>query len=165
MHLNDIQKMHLNDSWCIYFHDPFDKNWDETSYVKLGTMSTIYDAFNMLMSLHDYSDKGMFFIMREHIFPEWNNENNRNGGAFSLKVLKENINNFFEDVVLKLFGETLLKDSKQHLWEFINGISISPKKNFCIIKIWIKQHEIINQNDIDICKNLYNGTIMYSKHA
>jgi len=157
--------MHLNDSWCIYFHDPFDKNWDESSYIKIGIISSTHDAFNMLRSIHNYSDKGMFFIMREHIFPEWNNDNNKDGGAFSLKVLKENINTFFEDIVLKLLGETILHESKQYLWETINGISISPKKNFCIIKIWIKEHEKITHDDISLLKDSYNGTIMYAKHG
>jgi hypothetical protein len=30
----------------------------------------------------------------------------------------------------------------------INGISISPKKNFCIIKFWIKNSENLKKNSI-----------------
>ena len=30
----------------------------------------------------------------------------------------------------------------------INGISISPKKNYCIIKIWISNIDILTENEI-----------------
>jgi hypothetical protein len=33
--------------------------------------------------------RGMFFIMREHILPLWEDESNKNGGCFSYKIYKD----------------------------------------------------------------------------
>ena len=48
----------------------------------------------------------------------------------------------------------------------INGISISPKKNFCVIKIWNKLNKY---NDISILKhnicNLKFEEVIYKKHS
>ena len=33
----------LNDCWSIYFHDPYDINWDDKSYKMLGQISTVKD--------------------------------------------------------------------------------------------------------------------------
>ena len=64
-----------------------------------------------------------------------------------------------------VLGECLLSQSQEY--SLINGISISPKKNFSIIKIWLK-----NNSKIDI-HTLLDNTIdflilkesIYSDHS
>ena len=46
-------------------------------------------------------------------------------------------------MLIKLMSEELVVDYPQH----IHGISISPKKSFCICKIWVSA-------DIEDCKDL-----------
>ena len=36
-----------------------------------------------------------------------------------------------------LIGETIIKKEFRHLNSTVNGVSISPKNFFCIIKLWI----------------------------
>ena len=31
----------LNDTWSVYFHNPYDNNWDENGYIKIFTISNI----------------------------------------------------------------------------------------------------------------------------
>ena len=49
--------------------------------------------------------------------------------------------NIFKILLYKIIGNTLC--SNEDTLNNISGISISPKKNFCIIKIWMR-----NKNDI-----------------
>jgi hypothetical protein len=65
--------------------------------------------------------------------------------------------NYFNSLLL---SENLLKEKYVKKWNILNGISISPKKNFCIIKIWAS--ELFEENIRNIIKipNKYTGDII-----
>lgn len=122
----------LNSKWVLWYHDPENSNWDFKSYEKIY----LFDTIEQFWSLHNYIQNdllysGMFFIMKENINPMWEDNNNINGGCWSWKILKKNSYNAWLNLSASLIGETLSSENS-----FINGISISPKKGFCIIKIW-----------------------------
>jgi hypothetical protein len=98
--------------------------------------------------------------MREHIFPCWDDENNVNGGCFTIKIIKNKAVKFWEEITIKLLGETLLKPAFTNLWESINGVSISPKKSFCIVKIWMKNNDNKDPAIFDLPNNGY-GEVLY----
>ena len=153
----------LNDTWNLYFHDPYDNNWNTTSYHCLGSISSVHDFWYHFLSLKPNVHKGMFFIMREHVFPIWDDPSNINGGCISIKVLKENMAEFLELLCISLLGETLLVEDRLHLWDNINGISSSPKKSFCIIKIWLKNDNLNDKKYFNIKGNYY-GDIIYKSN-
>jgi len=157
-----MEDIFLNDVWSIYFHDPNDANWTHSSYVHMGDISTVDDFWNHHVLYKENAHKAMFFIMREHIFPSWDDPLNLKGGCLSIKVLKDEMGKFWEDLCIKLLGETLLVDDKKHLWSQINGISTSPKKHFCIIKIWLQTDELSNKKFFNLL-NTYYGDILF-KH-
>jgi hypothetical protein len=80
--------------------------------------------------------KSMLFIMRNNIAPMWEDPANKMGGCFSFKIASTVIHSVWWDFVFLLCGETLMRDrSKMRL---VNGITISPKYEHSIIKIWLK---------------------------
>ena len=161
---NDIHNIWLNDTWSVYFHNPFDNNWDESGYIKLSTLGNLeeYHMLNSLLKTHTH--EGMFFVMRDHIFPKWNDVENKNGGFLSIKILKDKVPLFFEKIIVDLMNETLLKPEHYHLSGHINGVSISPKKHFCIIKIWVKSVDLKDSNYFNIAKD-YHGAILYKSNT
>ena len=79
----------------------------------------------------------------------WEDKNNKNGGFWSFKVEKELAEKIWLELSIYLISEKLCVNEKDN--NIINGISISPKKSFCIIKIWnnttVKSDlAILNQN-------------------
>jgi hypothetical protein len=152
--------IYLNDVWHVYFHDPFDTNWTTSSYVLLSNISTVEECLNNLFQMQKQIQKGIFFIMREYVFPCWDDPNNINGGCLSIKILKEHVVEFWEDLTVKLLGETLLKKEHSHHWNKINGISCSPKKHFCIIKLWLADDSIAKKEYFDILTSYY-GDILF----
>jgi len=134
----------LNDVWCLYFHDQNDNSWTASSYQLLATMSSIQDFAKVAFTMRDHWSKGMFFIMREHIQPMWEDPNNKNGGCFSMKVLKNHIGKTWIHTCALALGENLTKTGEEP--SNITGISISPKKNFCIVRIWIADVKKNDQN-------------------
>jgi hypothetical protein len=158
----DIQQdNYLNDVWCLYFHDPYDMNWEHSSYKFITTISSIEDFIHVFKSFHDLWSRGMFFIMREHITPRWEDDNNKNGGCFSFKINKEELIDKLFEISSLLIGETLGKNDI--ISNNINGISISPKKNYHIIRIWIKSNTNLHKDNYNLIIPSYS-TIMYKSH-
>ena len=148
----------LNTNWCFWYHNPIDKTWSLESYVKILEIKTIEEFWRLT---HNWNDclppisEGMFFLMRKlpnnnYINPLWEDKNNRNGGFWSFKINKEDSDEIWNELSINLIAETLSKHINNTM--MINGISISPKRNFCIIKIW--------NNNTALCdKVLLNNTI------
>jgi hypothetical protein len=99
--------------------------------------------------------------MREHIMPRWEDEHNKNGGCLSFKVNKQDFNEKLFEVGALILGETMGKTDMTSTC--INGFSISPKKNYHIIRIWLKNNERINRSLFNLTIHPYS-VIMYKPH-
>jgi hypothetical protein len=101
--------------------------------------------------------------MRKDIFPNWEDPDNRNGGCLSFKVSSSNIVNEWVNLLLKCITENILTDNNENE---INGISISPKKEFNIIKIWFRNSSFkYNGFFIEEDNSLINlNNSLYKKH-
>jgi hypothetical protein len=153
--------MYFNDIWQFYFHDPYNVDWNINSFKLICTLSNIQDFITIFECYKNILTNGMFFIMREHILPIWEDENNINGGCFSYKILKDNLSDMFYEISCQLLGETL--GINNNISKNINGISISPKKNYFIIRIWIKDKMYANKELYNINAPKYT-TILYKEH-
>jgi hypothetical protein len=158
-----MTETYLNDVWTFYFHDPNSNDWTNESYKLLGTISTTDEFWQHFILVKEHIHKGIFFFMRDYVFPSWDDPANLDGGCLSIKVLKEHVPSFFEDVAIKLLGETLLHDTHRIGWDKVNGISTSPKKHFCIIKIWVKDDCLSEKALFDFIPSFY-GDILYKSN-
>ena len=100
--------------------------------------------------------------MKEDIKPMWEDEKNKLGGCFSYKVSNKHIEKTWCNLSYCLVGDDLCEDAK--VKNLINGITISPKKNFCIVKIWFS--DCINQNAdcIDYFKGVDAHGCLFKRH-
>ena len=111
--------------------------------------------------------EGMFFLMRkldnQCIYPQWEDKNNRQGGYWSFKVLKTKSEECWFELMIYTISEQILKNSID--FADINGISISPKKNFCILKIWNKDSTCNDKEILSSALEFLNmDEILYSAH-
>lgn len=134
-HGPEKDEMWLEGVWTFYFHDPDDNNWSLDSYKRLGDVSSVEEMWCVLKATTKFSQTGMFFAMREHVFPCWDDANNIEGGCLSIKVPMDAVPATWEYLVKRALGETLVTDPIK--WESLNGISVSPKRGFCIFKLWM----------------------------
>jgi len=137
----------LNDTWTLYFHDPDNDLWEIESYVPLATVSTVQEAADLHEALKAYWCNGMFFLMREHILPIWEDEHNANGGCFSFKVSKSEVPEFWKRLSCSALGESMFAPGAKVnglpiAWNRICGVSISPKRSFCILRLWVEHKEL-----------------------
>jgi len=136
----------LNNNWTCWIHYQNDNIWTLDRYQSITTLSNLKDAVLFIENLDEnIIKKSMLFFMKDSILPLWESEDNINGGCFSYKINNINIVNIFKILLYKILGNTLTSD--ENILNNINGISISPKKNFCIIKIWMRNKNIIVNYD------------------
>jgi len=172
---SEVYERHLlHNPWTVWYHNPTDTDWSISSYKDILEIHSIED-FIVLMNSWDKClpnvSEGMFFMMRKlddktPIYPQWEDVHNREGGYWSFKIDNDKAQNSWYKLAMYLIGETITSELSDHM--LINGISISPKKNFCIIKIWNndktqKEISLINE-EMDFLE-LEADKVFYSEHS
>ena len=153
----------LSDKWVLWAHLPHDTDWSIASYKEIMCIKTVEESVALYNALPEKMVKNcMLFLMRKNITPTWEDSKNRKGGCFSYKVINKNVYPTWKYLSFLLMGNSISKNSK--LINNINGITISPKKSFCIVKIWLSNCEFQNPNLITEIKGLNNRGCIFKKH-
>ena len=88
-----------------------------------------------------------FFMFKEPIKPLWEDENNKNGGRFSIKLKRGYTTIIWEEMIFVLIGGILPKEMKDE----INGIVVSSRKDFNTLQIWFKNYDSKIVDDLEQC--------------
>jgi hypothetical protein len=154
----------LQNNWNYYYHLPQDKLWTESSYKYI--MKDI-NSLEKLVSINESIPDDvirfcMLFVMIDDVKPMWEDAKNRNGGCFSYKVINKMVHMVWKDLMYSLCGNTLTRNKSD--MNLVNGITISPKRNFCIIKIWLSDCSLQDPECINPIDNLSNMGCVFRKH-
>lgn len=148
-------------SWTLYFHSPEEQKWDISTFIKVGTVSTWREWFSLIESIGSKTiSDGMFFFMRDPIPPLWENSRNIRGGSYSYRIQRTDAtNSFVNSAIASMMDKAMVHPENQ-----VNGISISPKKGFNIIKIWnIDSTRFKNPSDMNLfLENVRPEEIIYT---
>ena len=129
----------FNDTWRAYVHHPNDSRWTRESYAPLGMLSCVSDMWTLWNSCESVVDRTMMFIMREHVFPVWDDPACIEGSIGSAIVPQKDALAAFQDLACRALGEVLMRSSLD--WADLNGVSIAPKNGFCVVKVWMRTCE------------------------
>lgn len=153
----------LYDKWVMYAHLPHDTDWSIHSYKNILELENVEQCISLFEAIpNKMSQNCMLFLMKNNIKPMWEDIENRNGGCISFKVPTHVIPDTWKDLCYRLIGNTLCKD-KERLSK-INGITISPKRNFCIIKIWTKDCSFKDISNLQLSEDMDKKTAIFKKH-
>lgn len=138
------------DKWSFYFHLSNDTQWNLESYKLI--MKDIQKPETLIeLKKHMHEKiivKSMLFIMRNGIAPMWEDPSNIKGGSFSFKISSNVIYYVWWDFVYLLCGHTLMKNPDN--MKLVNGITMSPKYEHSIIKIWLKDLSLQDYNELNV---------------
>jgi hypothetical protein len=163
---SSIETFHqLANRWTLWAHLPHNTDWSITSYIPIATFTTVEDTLAVTETLPSILvENCMLFIMKEGIKPTWEDPKNRNGGCFSYKVSNKNVYKVWKDLTYVVAGETISKNTG--FVSCVTGITISPKKNFCIIKIWMSDCSHQNPGVITLdVKGMTAQGCLFKKHT
>lgn len=153
----------LQRKWVLWAHLPHDTNWTINSYKKIMTITTLEQLIALYRVIPEKMVKNcMLFLMQENINPIWEDPRNKNGGCFSFKIPNKNVHSVWKQTSYSVLGECISDDAK--FLRNVNGITISPKKSFCILKIWMSNLQCQNPRKINAVKGLSIGGCLFKKH-
>jgi len=153
----------LSDKWVLWAHLPHVTDWSNKSYIPIKELGLIEEVVALYNIIPEAMVKNcMLFLMRKDIFPSWEDPKNRKGGCFSFKVNNKRVSDIWTKLSYSLVGETLSNNNK--LMDSITGVTISPKKAFCIIKIWTATISHQNPSDIRIIDGLSTHGCIFKRH-
>lgn len=163
--LNDMDSFHkLSDRWTLWAHLPHNTDWSLKSYIPISTFTTVEETIAVTESLPTpLVENCMLFMMKQGISPMWEDPKNRDGGCFSYKVPNKSVVKAWSELTYRIVGGSISIGAP-----FINsvtGITISPKKNFCIIKIWMTNCNHQNPGVVMPVKGLLPQGCLFKKHT
>lgn len=128
-----------------------------------GTVEQFWQIYSYLIRPNDLSGLIEFHLFKEGIRPLWEDESNRNGGKWVLRLKKSISGRCWENLVLAILGEQF------YLSEEINGAVISTRAAEDFISIWNRSNNqrIINhiRDSLKRILNLPSNTVLtYKPH-
>jgi hypothetical protein len=154
----------LYNAWTLWAHLPHDTDWTVKSYKQIYTVESVEGTIALCETIPEKMVTNcMLFVMRKGIQPMWEDPKNQKGGCFSYKIMNKSVPLVWKNLLYTLVGESLTDDKR--LRPTINGITISPKKNFCIIKIWLATCDFQNPALIsDVSSGISSHGCLFKKH-
>ena len=123
----------LPQKFCLWYHDPNNNDYSLGSYIKILTFDDVAEFWSTVEAISAEAwNSGMFFLMREGFRPLWDAPENDKGGAWSKKVDAHETRDVFLDCMVHCIAEKILTRDN----ESIVGVTLSPKGQFHIIKVW-----------------------------
>jgi len=161
-----LESLHpLADKWTLWAHLPHNTDWSIKSYISISTFTSLEDTIAVTETMPSVLvENCMLFIMRTGIKPTWEDPKNRQGGCFSYKVTNKSVYKVWKDLTYVLVGESISKVAG--FVSCVTGITISPKKNFCIVKIWMSSCEHQDPSVVTAeLRGLSPQGCLFKKHA
>lgn len=151
-------KLHkLENKYILWYHNPNINDWSLSSYKTIMEYVYIEDyLYHNNKFDKNIINTGMFFIMKKNINPTWEDKQNIEGGCISIKILRDESFELWKRITIHLLSNNLNEN--------VNGISISPKKNFNIIKIWISEEIDIKKYKLPDSLNINNKNLLFRVH-
>jgi translation initiation factor 4E len=155
----------LSDKWTLWAHLPHNTDWSIKSYIPIYTFTSVEETIAITETIPSVLiENCMLFLMKEGIKPTWEDPQNRNGGCFSYKIANKNVAKIWKELTYVTVGGTI--SNRNNYVNKVTGITISPKKNFCIIKIWMSD---CSNQDPEVVTNELKGLVsqgcLFKKHA
>ena len=152
----------LLSEWTLWAHLPHDTDWSLKSYKNISSINSVEEIIALYDAVPEKVVKNcMLFLMKGGVNPTWEDPQNAKGGCFSYKISNTYVNNVWIKLSYTLVGESLISKTNKNN---ITGITISPKKNFCIIKIWMSDCNNQDPTTISYFEGIDSRGCLFKKH-
>lgn len=152
-------------AWTFYFHESEDKSWTIDSYKKIHSAASWEGMGTLLHEMgHARILGGVLKVMRGETSPLWENKMNIRGGAYCIRVPRKCAVDVFTRYIAGAAAGIVTASSSTNP---IVGVTISPKRGFCIIKLWNVDAKAFNKpSDIVILHDeVKTEEILYRPHV
>ena len=148
--------------WTLWYHEADCQDYSLESYMQVGEVGTPAEFWSMVDAIpKEAYENGMFFFMKKGVRPTWDSPENERGGAWSKKIDASYTHETFVDMMVHGVLGKLLQTHK----ETLQGITLSPKGSFHILKIWNSASNLNDRKFITQSSKLRVGDdVTYTPH-
>ena len=120
--------------WTLHVHETEETRWGPDSYKQLFVANTWEELSSVFRELGTGSRilKIMMFAMRGAQPPRWENKENIAGGSYSFLIPHRRAAEVYQLYVAAAATDTATTNPANK----IVGVTMSPKKGHCVIKLW-----------------------------
>lgn len=130
----------LKHTWVLWFRPPLAKSSGYLDYSKtvhpLASFSSLEDFFTVYSHLKRPSSLPLvsdYHVFRKGIRPVWEDEENRKGGKWVVRLKKGVADRYWEDLVFAVIGEAFADSPDE-----VCGVVLSVRNGEDILSIWTK---------------------------
>ena len=155
---------HPTRTWIIWAHDKKDTDFTSQSYKKAWTINSLEKFWIFFNNMKEFRTHQLYF-MRDNIPPKFECPENQYGGCLSYKIVHHHdVWQTFCDVTLLALCNKMV--NIEHCDE-ITGITLNPKHQGAILKIWFRNFDWLIDNVIKVKVRHIRGLTsqMLSKHS
>ncbi|KAK5694672.1 hypothetical protein LTR97_009262 [Elasticomyces elasticus] len=136
---SSAQAWPLRHTWVVYYRPPTSKTADyEKSIKPLCRISTVQDFWSVYTHLNRPSTLPTvsdYHFFRDGIRPVWEDEENRKGGKWTMKLKKGVVDRYWEDLLLAMIGDQFGEASDE-----VCGAVVSIRQGEDVFGIWTKNN-------------------------
>lgn len=154
--------MSLSNTWTLYEHPPGTRSWSLDSYRVIGTFKTIEEIASVIKTIvidKDLVSGAYLCIMKNDIPPVYESPQNKEGGAFTIRIPTENAHRVWSTFVSYAVCDELLHDENDK----VAGLIISPKRGNIVLQVWTTMKidpSLVNP----VLSNMISSDILYRSH-
>jgi translation initiation factor 4E len=132
-----LQPWPLRNSWIIHYRPPTNKNSDyEKSMKPMCKIATAQDFWKVYVHLKHPSALPAvsdYHFFKEGIRPVWEDEENKRGGKWIMRLKKGIADRYWEDLLLALIGDQFAEAGEE-----VCGAVVSVRSGEDVFSIWTK---------------------------
>lgn len=153
----------FNCEWNVWYHHE-KNNWKINGFKNIYSIKNIKDFWDFNNNINHIGgiNSHHFFMMRSSIMPIWEDDNNKTGGCWSIKIPTEKSYELWVKLSIFLASENIINNDPS----IVTGISICAKNPMTsVVKIWNNDNKknSIKLLPVDIL-NEYGYNIIYKSH-
>lgn len=146
-------ELQLNNPWTFYYFQKPTKEQGDIPYEqcihkmgKFATAEQFWQIYSYIQQPNNLPSTVTLNLFRNDIRPMWEEEENRLGGSFLLRVTKQQTKLLWERLVLNLIGEQLPED--------VVGVAVSTRQRQDFLYIW-HQHAKSSEIRLSIARSIH----------
>ncbi|KJX99552.1 eukaryotic translation initiation factor 4E like protein [Zymoseptoria brevis] len=127
----------LKNGWVIYYRPPTNKNSDYEKSIKplckVQSAQAFWTVYTHLKRPSDLPTVSDYHIFKEGIRPVWEDEENKRGGKWTMRLKKGVADRYWEELLLALVGDQFVEAGEE-----VCGAVVSVRQGEDVFSIWTK---------------------------
>lgn len=132
-----VEELPLKDTWVVYYRPPTSKNSDYEKSIqplcRIPTVQAFWKVYTHLRRPSILPTVSDYHIFKAGIRPVWEDDSNKKGGKWTMRLKKGVADRYWEELLLALIGDQFMEAGEE-----VCGAVVSVRSGEDVISVWTK---------------------------